>query len=428
LTIDEVRGAARESLDAIRARLDVERAGASATLARSSIFPQVAFTSGVSDYLSGPQRLFSTVPQVDEAGTTTFVQRAVDIPSASRGNFSLGLLVNQLLFDGGKWWSQIAVAGAQEEAARAQLEEQRLSSELEAVRRFHELLKAQLALQVFEQAVKRSSEQVDRAAGLYEAGRVQRREWLDARTNLGNDHIAVIRQKQQMTSTRLQLLQWLGRKDEAVEAVPPERSATRGEVVEIEAAIRKAQKLRPLFRVIEHQVQAQEKAIDVARADYFPRVSAQLGYQRSAPSADPFFVDWSRQNALTVGASFSWDVFSGHQTTAQVAKARIEQNVLLAQHRQAVADLEADIRRSVSALKAELEVSGIARENLELAQQQHQLESDRYSAGAGSTLEVRNAQIKVTQAQLALLQGDADVEVAAAAVRRAVGESLEANP
>src|SRR5207253_6995217 len=88
-------------------------------------------------------------------------------PTTARGSLSLSLAVNQLLYDGGKWWNTIAMAGAQERAARGQLDEQRLASEFEAVNRFYTLLNAQLALGVFENGVKRSQTQLDRARSLF---------------------------------------------------------------------------------------------------------------------------------------------------------------------------------------------------------------------------------------------------------------------
>jgi outer membrane protein len=58
-----------------------------------------------------------------------------------------------------------------------------------------------------------------------------------------------------------------------------------------------------------------------------------------------------------------------------------------------------------------------------VAKEQTALEEERFIAGAGSSLEVRNAQIKYTQSQLSVLQGKADVATARAALERAVGGS-----
>lgn len=423
LTLEEVREASRKSLDALRAELDVTRATAGVKSARSVIFPQVDLTFGAGITFLGSQRLFSTVPVFDQATgqLAGFEQRVVDTQPVNQGRFSLGLQVAQLLYDGGRWWNQLAQTGAQEEAARGQLEEQRLASELEATRRFFELVKAQVALQVLEEGVKRSREQLARASALYEAGRGQRGAVYDASTNLGNDEINVVRQKQRIGQARLALLQWLGRRDADVEAVVPAGLDQPGPRPVIDELLSTARARRPLLKALEAQVRAGELGVDVARADYWPRLAATAGYTRQSPTADPFFTDPTKQNALSLGVNLSWDLFSGFQHEAAIERARADAAQSRAQEAQAIVDLEAELRRTIDALAAELDVLVIAERNLSQAKEQLTLEAERFNAGAGSSLEVRNAQIKYTQAQLAVLQGRADVATARAAVARATG-------
>ncbi|MBL9038858.1 MAG: TolC family protein, partial [Archangium sp.] len=163
LSLDEVRAASRANLQAIQSELSLQSAQAGRVSARSSILPRVDVSAGVSDFIAGPQRTFSTVPSLDENGQPAFVQRAVDVPGFSRGSFTFGVSVSQLLYDGGRWWRAIAQAASQEEAARGQLDEQRLASELEAVRRFYELVRAQLTRQVLQATLQRSRTQLERA-------------------------------------------------------------------------------------------------------------------------------------------------------------------------------------------------------------------------------------------------------------------------
>lgn len=424
ITLEEVREQSRKSLDAVRARLDVVRAETQSKTARSVIFPQVDLTLGAGVSFVGSQRNFSTVPEFDENNRPTgnFVQRVVDTPPLEQGRYTLGLSVQQLLYDGGRWWNSIAQAGAQEEAARGQLAEQQLASELEATRRFYELVKAQLALQVFRETLARSQQQVERATALYEAGRGQRSAVYDARTNLANDEINVVRQRQRIVQARVALLQWLGRPDADVEAVTPEGLDRPASRIDTAQAVAHARRQRPLFKSLEASVRAGELGVAVSRADYFPRVAVSANYNRNSPDLGVFF-DPSRQNVLTLGANLSWDLFSGFQHVAQEERARADLEQSKAVERQSIVDLEAEIARANEALAAEAEVLAISEKNLEVAREQQALEEQRFAAGAGSSLEVRNAQIKFTQAQLNVLQGRADVATARAALERAVGGS-----
>lgn len=428
ITLEQVREASRQQLDAVRAELELQRAGSDRKSARSSILPQVDFSFGVSDFIAGPQRIFSTVPEVRPDGSLDFVQKAVDTPGFSRGNFSLGLSVQQLIYDGGRWWNQLAQAGAQEEAAKGQLAEQRLASELEAVRRFYSLLNGQLQLEALEATAKRSREQVARAEGLYEAGRAPRSGWLDAQTNLGADLIAVLRHKQSLVTLRSQLVQWLGRADDDVEAVAPAGSDLVTSPPAFDAALALARKQRPLFHALEQQLRATELGVDLARADYWPRLAASAGYTRSSPSADPFFTDPSKQNSLTAGVSVSWDLFSGFAHEANVERARVQLTRTQREQAQTLLDLAAELRRTIATLDTELQVLELSQVNLELARQQERLETERFAAGAATSIDVRNAEVKLTQAELAVVQGRASVAVAREALRRVVGGTVEGRP
>ena len=70
------------------------------------------------------------------------------------------------------------------------------------------------------------------------------------------------------------------------------------------------------------------------------------------------------------------------------------------------------MRAAVEALETRIEAARLAAENREAAVQSLTLAEERFKAGAGSTLEVRDAQLKLTQAELALLENRIDVEIA----------------
>ncbi len=427
LTLAEVRQASRQNLDSIRAELSVTRAGLDRAEARAVLFPQVDLTLGVNETLAGPQRRFTTAPQLGSDGSLTFVQRPVDIPSFAQGNFQLGLSVAQLLYDGGRWWNQLARTGALEEAAKGQLSEQQAASELEAVRRFYELLRAQLTLTVLENAVARSEDLLERSNSLFEAGRAQRRDLLDAEVNLGNDRIAVVRQRQALVTAQASLLQWLGQRPRDVEAKAPEGfdAAPPAQGATAEALLALARRRRPLFNVLDAQGRGAKLAVEIARADYLPRLTANANYNRAAPSAE-LFVDPTKQHAITLGANLSWDLFSGFSTDTQVARAQSQLTELERQQAQATVELESEIVRASGAMMAQLEIAKLAAKNRALADESFNVESQRYAAGASTSLSVRDAQSRALQAQLTQLQTRVDVEIASAALERLTGGPVAA--
>ncbi len=415
-TLDETKAAARSNLEAVRAALEQERAQANKKQARSAILPQVDLSLGARGTFNGPRVLFNPFTQVAQQQDQSF----------GVGDFSLGVSVSQLIYDGARWWTQIEQAGAQEEAASGQLLEQQLASEVEAVRRFYEWVRAQMSLAVLEATVERSQAQLQRAQALFDAGRVQRRDVLDAQQNLGNDRIAVLRQRQVIVQARAALFIWLGAAQGADLAEPP--SALTAELrlptADDEALVGRAKGQRPLLKAIDSRVRAAELGVTIAQADNLPRISAELGYARSSPILGAF-VDPRLQHSLSGGLRLTWNLFSGFATQAQIERARVDARSQAAQLGQTRLELEAEVRQTAAALRTQGEIAALADGNVALARTQLELEEQRYQAGAGSPLDVRTAQLKLTQALLTQLAGRVDVEIARAALARAVGGSFE---
>jgi outer membrane protein TolC len=419
LTVEEVRAGARLQLDALKAELDVAKAEQASRISVSSVLPQVNLSLGVTGKYTAPQ--FGTQTVFDTTKGNFSQQTGFSDPF-SVGNLSLNLTVTQLLYDGGKWWNQIAQSGAQETAAKGQFQEQQLASELEAVRRFYELLKAQVSLQVLEATVTRSRQQADRAQALYEAGRGPRSGVFDALTNVGNDEINVVRQRQKIVQARLALLQWLARGDQDVEAIPPAGLNSPVTLPELALALEQARTSRPLIRALAETTRAADLGVAIGWSNHLPQVSLNGGYSRNSLTSKPdLFVDSARQFVVSGGATLSLNLFSGFLYDAQLKQAQVELTRAQASQRQQLLDLEAELRRTHDAARVEREVLGLSERQLQVAEEQLRLEEERFSAGAGSTLEVRNAQVKFTQAQLAVLTGRADVAVARAALERTVG-------
>ncbi len=419
ITLEEARAEGRKNTQALLSLLDVEQSSQDIRIARSALLPQVDFTASAGGALIGRQRVFTTVPNADGTG---FEQRAVEVPSSSRGTFDLSVSLTQLLYDRARW-KQLAQSGATAEAVQGQAREQADASELEAINRFFTLYRTQATIQVLEATVQRSQEQLERARALFEAGRVGRGEELSAQVNLGNDRINLLQRRAQLVQDQGQLAVWLARpgtepllaQDPGTLAQYPEQMPT------LEAAIAEAREHRPLIVALQQQVRAAELGRDVANSAYFPRLFGQGSYSRQGPQAGPVFTEPRLQNTLSGALVLQWDLFNGFVTDAQVSKARAAIRTAELNLEQAERELEASVRAALGSLETQIAAAQLAAANREAAVQSLTLAEERFKAGAGSTLEVRDAQLKLTQAELALLENQVNVEIARFGLKRAMG-------
>lgn len=423
ITLEEVREQARRNTQALLAELEAARAGDSVRAARSGILPQVALNGGAGGNYRGPQRQFGTFPQPNPDGTFTFLPGTRDIPEATNGSFDLSMSINQLIYDGGRWWKRIEQAGAQRDAAVGQFEEQQLASEFEGVRRFFELYRAQQRKLVLEANAKRSEDQVARAKGLFDVGRSGKVDLLAARVNLGNDKISLVQQRSRIAVTQAELAAWLARPaSQQLDAVAPALT-TDWQVPAFESVFDTAKQARPLYRALDAQVRAAAAAHAVARGDYFPRISVQVTGGRQGPTANPFFNDPTKQNFVSGGLNLRWDLFNGFITDAQTSIALSQQRSAELNLKQALLELEADLQRAVVNVDVQVEATKLSAMNREFAVEGLTVAEGRFAQGVGSTLEVRDAQLKLAQAELTLLETQIDVEIARANLQRVLGGS-----
>jgi outer membrane protein TolC len=173
------------------------------------------------------------------------------------------------------------------------------------------------------------------------------------------------------------------------------------------------------------QAEASERQVSVSMSPFLPAVGIGATYQRQSPNADPFFTDITKNNTLIASVNLTWQLFSGFQDQARLDQFRANLSQARLQKERAQIDLDGDVRRTLRAVEAQLAVAQVATENLTLAEQGLSLAEERFTAGAGSSLEVRDAQIKLVNAQVSGLQARVDVAVAREGLKRVVGKEVE---
>jgi outer membrane protein len=418
IDLEQARVRSRENTQALVALLEAASAEQDVRVARASLLPQVRFSAGALAEYNGPQRFFTVVP----VGDGTFQRQVIDVPAAANANFSLGLSLTQLIYDRAIW-ARLDQSGAQYEVQKGQAIEQRDASELEGVQRFFTLYRTQATIQVLEANVRRSEEQLERSRALFQAGRVGKAEELAAQVNLGNDRIAVATRGSQLAANQVALATWLALPGaELVSAVDPGvLRETPAPAPPLAAALDEARTHRPLLVALRQQLRASEAQERIAHAGYLPRLSFQAQYGRNGPNADVVYLEPALQNSVTGIFSLSWDLFNGFSTQAATRRAQLQSKAAELNLRQAERDLEGAVRQSHATVEAQILATELAATNRKAAADALALATERFNAGVSSTLEVRDAQLKLTQSELTLLENRIDVELARFALMRAMG-------
>ncbi|HUL60991.1 MAG TPA: TolC family protein [Anaeromyxobacteraceae bacterium] len=426
LTLDEaLTAAARDSRDLAIARADAAAARADAGASWAGFLPRLDLTTTLGRQVSGPQ------------AAQTYVLGGVPVAVPAQGAtdqeaYFAQVQLQQPIFDGLRNVREVESAHAQERAAGRQLDEAMLSVAFAVTQRFYELVKAQRTFAVLGDTVRRSEELVARADALFAAARAPRADVFQARVNLGNDRIAVEAQRAAVARARASLAVVLGRAPDApLEVVAPAAvDAARvpdAVLPPLDALVGAARARRPALAAQAALLDAARAQVGVAQAGYWPTVGLSGSYTRQSAKAsgeDGVYGDPSRNYAAIGQVVVTWNLFSGRQTLSGVEKAEVgvrRAEATAARTADEVVREISDARETAVALARQVALSA---ENLAAAEQGLALARQRLEAGLATQLELRDANLKLTQAQLSLVQARIDHQVAIADLNRAVGGAL----
>jgi len=413
LTLERATQIALErNYDQLRAQYQALSSEQDLVIARSAILPLLDFNGSLQRVRQG-----AGTPIV---GGVLLTPRPTEAFWAYRGD----LTASQLLFDGGKWWNNLAAAGAQLASTQASIDEQRLTTVYTVEQRFYELVRAQRQLKVLGDAAQRSRDQAGFTQRLFEGGRATQADVYAARANRDNDEIVRLTQERVVEFARQDLALTIGWDPAQALAIlepqqmqqEPQAPPPAGQAVE------KALASRPSLKAFAYAAESRRKSEAAARGDYWPRVGLSASFGRSTTDWQLFTgLPLGHDSTISGGVDVTWNLFAGFSTKANVEKAQV--NVLLAENdlingRRGVAS---DVERAVAQLGTAKQQALIATQSEQTAGENLRLARTRQQVGVGTQLEVRDAELKLTQAQLARDNALVDGHEAESALRRAVG-------
>ena len=428
LTIDQAVAFALEQdpvlvTQQLQARSSVE----DVNLSKSNIYPSLTFNASYGRTRVGggeslqPITITYVVPGVCDTPPCIIPQKA---PVQIFPNYVAGLTASQLLYDGGKWWNNIAAAEKALVTQREQAEEQKLLTAFTARQKFYELVRAQRSLEVLKEAARRSREQADWTQRLYEGGRSTQADVYAARANRDNDEVNRLSQEAQVEQARQDLAIAIGRDPAQPLAVvdPPNLSQDPTTPPAVLPAVEQALGKRPSLRALRATIEQSAKLVEVAEGDYLPVVSLNAQYLRATRSFSDFTLSPEQANQLSASVSLRWNIFSGFATRANVSKARVAVQLAEVQYQAGRRSVASDVERAVAVWTSARTRALVAKQLEENASKGLQLAKARQEVGVGTQLEVRDAELKVTQSQLSRVSALVDGHEAQAAFLRATGD------
>jgi len=424
LTLDECVGISLRDNSTLRnAERRAQIAGTNVMSVRAGILPSINSTLQSGKFRQGDRTLLGDVPVgLDpNTGQVLYERRTITQPGYSSNSNSAQINASLLLFDFGTSWNRIRQANAAEEASTKTYQSTKQNTILLVHQRYFGHLKELQLLAVDEEAAKSSEEQLKRTETMYEIGSVAQGDVFRARTQHGQDRISLIMQKNLVNSSRNLLNVAMGRPADAelnivdVEDEPQFRDYNLEEVIGV--AVEK----NPELQSVQSEMKRAQIGRRVAMSAFLPSFSISGSYSRSHNEFDRVYSEFGKNWFGSVGLSMRLNLFNGFADQANVEREGLNYRIAEEEHQNRLRNLRLEAEQALLALQAWKEITEINKNNLISAQEDLRLAQERYRVGAGTLLDIINAQVSVTRAKSTLVRAKYDSKIAHAQLRATMG-------
>ena len=434
LTLEEaIRIASEQAESVIQAREDVVLVDAEWLQARSAILPRLDLALTAGEVFAGRpiiEARFPNAPQLALPGALPvftygpFVDGQAN--SYSNPRFSVDLRGRQLLFDGGRWWTVLARVKDVEVARRAALRAATADLTMRVTQAFYDLAKARQAVSVLDLQVSRAEAQLGRAQALVAAGLGKVSDVATVAGGLAEDRIGARRQRLAEGRARRTLKLELGRAPKVpVELALPELGGGASEALDLDALVAMALERRPELERARAEIESAKKDVGIEDAARWPVLALGASWSRSSRRPDRVFGDPTQNYFAGLDLNVQWNLFEGRATDARVQAAEINLRKIITRYQALGRQTAAEVEDAFELLEAQRDVLELTERALEAAAEAVRLARGLFEQGRGTALELRDAELRYTRAELGARDARFDVEVAKAALARAAGASLE---
>lgn len=404
LTLEQCIAIALENNNALQTEKNNNKAAEYGVLGGySGILPTIDISSGISHGFASESETFREVQNTDSNNVKSFSYSRVVNPQTEWDDYSMSIAVNQNIFDGFAWYNQIRRGYTEKTISNQNLKDRTNTTIKNIQNYFYNLIKQMKLYEVNKIAVSRSESQLELTEKMFELGSKAKLDVYQAKVNLGSDKITMLTQENIVGNAKRLLNISMGRNPDTPLEIKT-LDFGYANVSSIEQMREIAEENQPLIKRNEAQVESNSISTYLAYSQYYPRLSAFFRYRRSSGfEIEKLYSDFDLNYSRQLGINLSWNLFNGLSDHVNIQKAKIaEKNAMLAME-DYKRQMDSRILSLADDYNSYKEIIAINEENLDASKEELRLAEERYRIGAGTSLEVREAQVKLTRAEQTLI-------------------------
>jgi outer membrane protein TolC len=281
---------------------------------------------------------------------------------------------------------------------------------------YYTLLGQQRQIAILQQTLAQREAELQKTQSLYDARNVSQIDLKQAQVNRLQASLDLSKARGLLEVDREQLSNMMGVSTDSVYDVEevPDAPAPR---LDAAAAMKTAIANREDFRQIQLSLLSSDVSLALKKALAGPTVSVSTGVS--------WMQDWTTSNNRTTwhaGVSVQAPVIDAGSLGAQVREATLQKEKLRVQQGQLASAIATSVKSAVYTLQDLLSRVELARQSLDLAQVQYELDEAQFANGVISHLDVLTASVALTTARVNMAAAQSSAQLGVLALQSAMGE------
>ena len=411
LTKENAIGIALENNYGIKiAKNNVKAAENNASIYNSDYLPRVAVNAGA-NYSN------ATTEFTLQNGTQSEINNA----ESKQYNASIGL--NYTLFDGlGRTYNYKKL---KESYNLSELEAQAIieSSVLQIFTVYYDMAQLLEDNKNILESLNISKQRLTRAKYEFEYGQSTKLQLLNAEVDVNNDSIRYINSQRFLANSKRDLNLLLGRSVSTDFTV--ETNISFNLVFELQGLLEKAKSHNIEMQKISKSIELSDFDIKINKSNLYPTLDFKSSYGFNKSDNDATF-NYAEQlsNGLNAGVSLNWNLFDGGSTKTRIQNAKIYNENLQIQKELVLNELERNVANSLEIYTNALFILSAEEKNVETNNRNFSRTEEQFKLGQITSIEFRQAQVNLLNAQSNLNQATYDAKNAELKLLQLTGELL----
>ncbi|WP_417871078.1 TolC family protein [Winogradskyella sp.] len=392
------------------AKNDVAVAENNTSILNSGYLPTVTGSAGATYNLDNTEAEFSN-------GDVTVLNGA----ESSRYNASVNL--NYTLFDGlGRRYNYKRLK-EQYQLTELQARETIENTIIQMFSVYYNVAQLSDNLNTLEETLTVTKDRLVRAEYQFEYGQNTKLEVLNAEVDINNDSINIINTKQQLKNAKRDLKLVLG--ETFTEDYDVETEVDFTLQFQKDSLFQQAKRRNVALLQTEKNIAISKLDINSGQSAYLPTIglTGSYGWNKNNNNAASFLTT-STNTGLSGGINLSWNLFDGGATINRVRNAKINLETQQLQKENILLSIERDFNNAWDDYMNKLDIYNIQDKNIVTAQNNFDRTQEKFKIGQVNSIEFRQAQINLLNAELSRSQAKYDAKLAELTLLQISGELL----